>query len=515
MNKKDLYQAIGDLDESTLDVKSSPRRHYGRWLGSIAALLVLAAGIGWYVTPPQQEPPLVMQDPPAQTEAQAVVSPMDPTAETREQEPAATQQAPDSQDGFVTLSSPVYPQMTDYPLTHRGMAQSEEDYDAWKQDILSQTRQGDYAASLDPFFQKAMASFLSGDPSQNHLCSPANIYMALSMLAEITDGDSRQEILSLLGAESLEALRTQAEAVWNAQYHNDKATYMILANSMWLNEDLKLNQETLNNLSDYYYAASFAGNPGSAQMDQALRDWINEQTGGLLSQQAEDIRLDPNTVMALASTLRYQAKWVAPFREGSTRQRVFNSPTGPETLDFLHQDLNSTYYWGEGFGAVPLNLQNGGGTMWLILPEEGTSTQALLSGSAIFRFLEEPMTAMQKNATIHLALPRFDAAASMDLSEGLQNMGVRHVFSQDADFTPIIDPDHPDGLKPALTQCNHAVRVAVDEEGVTAAAYTQMGMTSISAPPPQEVDFILDRPFLFVIQSNDGLPLFAGQINHP
>ncbi len=29
-------------------------------------------------------------------------------------------------------------------------------------------------------------------------------------------------------------------------------------------------------------------------------------------------------------------------------------------------------------------------------------------------------------------------------------------------------------------------------------------------PPEEEVDFTLDRPFLFVITGEDGLPLFVG-----
>ncbi len=60
------------------------------------------------------------------------------------------------------------------------------------------------------------------------------------------------------------------------------------------------------------------------------------------------------------------------------------------------------------------------------------------------------------------------------------------------------------------------MRVTVDEEGVSAAAYTVMMADAGGAMPPEkEVDFILDRPFLFVITGNDGLPLFTGVVNDP
>ena len=61
----------------------------------------------------------------------------------------------------------------------------------------------------------------------------------------------------------------------------------------------------------------------------------------------------------------------------------------------------------------------------------------------------------------------------------------------------------------------HAARVAIDEEGVTAAAYTVMMEAGAAMPPDEEIDFTLDRPFVFAITSQDGLPLFIGIVNTP
>ena len=55
----------------------------------------------------------------------------------------------------------------------------------------------------------------------------------------------------------------------------------------------------------------------------------------------------------------------------------------------------------------------------------------------------------------------------------------------------------------------------IDEEGVEAAAYTIMAICGAGMPPEEEIDFVLDPPFLFVITSRDGLPLFAGIVNQP
>jgi serine protease inhibitor len=57
--------------------------------------------------------------------------------------------------------------------------------------------------------------------------------------------------------------------------------------------------------------------------------------------------------------------------------------------------------------------------------------------------------------------------------------------------------------------------VEVDEDGVTGAAYTLFALAEGAAEPPKEqVDFVLDRPFLFLVTSRDGSVLFSGVVNN-
>ena len=50
-----------------------------------------------------------------------------------------------------------------------------------------------------------------------------------------------------------------------------------------------------------------------------------------------------------------------------------------------------------------------------------------------------------------------------------------------------------------VSKIEHGVRVAIDEEGVTATAYTVEMTAGSSRPTEDEIDFVLDRPFIFVI----------------
>ena len=133
-------------------------------------------------------------------------------------------------------------------------------YDAWKADRKAQRNQPEgYADGLEPFFASSIQEFLSNSNGANKVYSPLNVYMALAMLAEVTDGESRQQILTLLGSENIDALRAQAASVWNANYSNDGAVTSILANSLWLNEAVDFNQSTMDSLAQNYYASAFRG----------------------------------------------------------------------------------------------------------------------------------------------------------------------------------------------------------------------------------------------------------------
>ena len=185
--------------------------------------------------------------------------------------------------------------------------------------------------------------------------SPLNLYLSLSMLAELTGGESREQILNLLGNEKMEDLRIQAQAVWNANYCDDGVTKLLLANSVWLNEEYSFVPSTLQTLSNVYYASCFRGQMGSEELDAALRSWLNGQTGNLLEKQAGEAALSSDTVAALVSTVFYQASWKDEFSEEATKEEVFHSPQGNLLCDFMKQSKSHLYYQGNGFSAVSLN----------------------------------------------------------------------------------------------------------------------------------------------------------------
>lgn len=361
-------------------------------------------------------------------------------------------------------------------------------------------------------FEALAAQFLSGAGEENAVLSPVNIYMALAMLAELTDGESRAQLLDLIGAQNIEAVREQAQAIWRACSMDVEEIQCVLASSIWLRDDLGFVQSTMDTLANTYYASSYRGEMGSGEINRAIQSWLNEQTRGLLEEQAATIETDPLTVLLLATTIYYSAQWTDEFNEELNYTDVFHAPSGDVDTEYMYTGRFMDYYSGEGWGAVRLSLRGGNG-MWFILPDEDVSVDALLEDDDVMRLMSAGEADEGEYVRVYFSVPKFDIASQLDLTEGLMELGVTDVFDPDvSDFTPMTtDTDVPI----YVSEATHAARVKIDEEGVEAAAFTVLDAPTSMAPSDEEIYFTLDRPFLFAISSQDGLPLFAGVVNQP
>lgn len=411
----------------------------------------------------------------------------------------------------MQLTKAEYPDMVQYPVNN----EVDYDYEAvkvWRESrVAQQPESTEYQNGIREFYEITMQEFLADTQGKNKVYSPLNVYMALAMLAETTDGESRQQILNLLGTKSIEELRNNASILWNANYCDDGTVTSLLASSAWLSDSIHYNKETLETLANYYYASSFSGSMGSTEYNKMLQDWLNEQTGGILKEQASKVEMDPATVLALATTVYFRAKWEDEFNKANNTEEIFYAVNGDVKAEFMHQSGTDNYFWGENFSAISRGLENSG-EMVLILPDDDVTAESLLSDKEVMEFIYTGYSWENKKFLIvNQSIPKFDVDSDFSLIEGLKKLGVTDVFDfSKSDFTPLTTDT---GV--AVNEAKHAARVMIDEEGCIATAFTVMLACGAARPPEEQVDFVLNRPFLFVIKGQDSQPLFIGIVNQP
>ena len=509
MKHEKLSKALEHISDRHI-AESVAARKRTPWIGAVAAALVLCILLG-VVLYPKNQPRPILQDP---TDYTLATAPADHTLATTGGEPDPVTpwqpvQPAELLSNRYAVATPSYPSMTRNP----SLGDESASYQQWRDDqkAMHDQPQG-YADSLQKTWAQLLPKLLSGQEGGNTACSPVNVYLALAMLAECTGGESRQQLLELMNASDITALRTQAQQVWRAHYNDDGLSKSVLANSLWLQKDYGFDPDTVGLLADNYYASVFQGDLGSMEMSTALRSWLNEQTEGLLQEQVQDVSFPPDTTLALASTVNYQVQWLNEFSDKANVQAIFHGANGDTAETFMRTTLEyGPYYWGDHFSATGLPLEDGG-TLWLILPDEGVMPDSVVGEALAFLAQRTEDYPNQKSIRVNLSVPKFDVVSDSELSGTLKSLGITDIFRADkADFSAIL-PENDGGY---ISQIKHAARVLIDEKGVTAAAFTTIMRAGAAPPPDDEIDFILDRPFLFILESDDGLPLFAGIVNEP
>lgn len=366
-------------------------------------------------------------------------------------------------------------------------------------------------AGILDFNSKAMQLFLVEHNHENRIYSPINIYIALGMLAETTEGNTRKQILDLLGLNDIEALRVQIKGLWNGAYSDDKLK-SVLASSVWLRDDIKYKKDTLDSLARNYYTSSFAGDMGDEEYSQAFRNWLNDQTDDLLMEQIGELQFTQDTVMALATTVSFSARWSNEFNKSNTQTDVFHSANGDIQCDYMNKYETGQYFYGDRFGAITRLFDGAQGNMMFILPDEGVSVYDLLEDKQVMSFIDKgSYYEKSKFLIINMSIPRFDVSSNQSVNDALKKLGITDAFDpEQADFSPVSDETG----KIWLGKVEHGVRVITDEEGVKAAAYTTELLCGAAEPPEEKIDFVLDRPFVFVINYG-GIPMFVGIVEKP
>lgn len=509
-NKDILLDVIGDIDEALIPELShakNKRSHIVKWtaIGGICAAAVIA---GIILLPGSILPNDTLPD--------SIVSNSNLPDSTM---PGSLSSGTVEKVSARLLASAVYPEIPVYPdkTAYPDWEDFEPVYDAWweARHTLRDQPEG-YKDGFDTFFLNSTRTFLADAGTDNKVYSPLSLFMALGMSAEISDGNTRQQILDVLAQNDIDTLRSHSKSIWQANYMDDGMAKCVLANSLWTNSSIPYTQDTIDFLAENYYSSVYSGDPGSEEYNRLMQDWLNEQTDGLLEDYVSDISMNPETVLALASTVNYSGKWEHKFSVGSTETGMFHSPSGDVSCDFMNAEKYTTYFWGEKFAAISMGLENNG-QMRLILPDEGITPEELINDDNAIGYMintdeySSDKYVNHKFVSAYLSLPKFDISTNIAMKEGLEKLGITDAFEpSDADFSPLTG--QADGI--FINKIEQDTRVMIDEEGCKASSLTVM-MAAGAAEPEDNADFILDRPFIFEIMSENGLPLFVGIVNDP
>lgn len=359
--------------------------------------------------------------------------------------------------------------------------------------------------------------FSKTDNGKNIFLSPYSIATAFSMLANGAGGETKQEIMNLFGIKDLDK--------WNAytkeyiKRYQKENTKLLTANSVWLSNQLTLSpkaeQEFFAPLSTYYHVDKKIMELSTDLARKEINNWVSENTNDMINPFLEE-NLESSILMVLMNAVYFAGDWEEEFKKEDTQLLDFYGANKQTQVDMMCKNGKEfKYVEKNGIQGVELPYAGNKLAMDIIIPKQNNKTNRQENIRECFSKLSEKekdeffkaFDESGKEEISKLMIPKFTVSYSAEnLKAVLSEMGLNTIFGGEAVFDKIAEGIYVDKV-------THKSKIKVDEKGTEAAAVTSIMMKETAMLNEDEIKFIVNQPFIFVIRDiKTGTILFIGDM---
>jgi serpin B len=288
-----------------------------------------------------------------------------------------------------------------------------------------------------------------------------------------------------------------------------------VVNSVWGQKTYTWEAPFLDVLARSYgagvYLQDFAGAPDPSR--QAINSWVSSATAGKIENLLPAGSIDMLTRMVLVNAIHLKMPWATPFDATQTTPGPFARQDGTTVMaSFMTENTELAYEDDGNAQIVGVPLSGGNLEVVFALPHGDlasyestlTSTSAALAGPS-------------GSAMVHLSLPKVTfTSPTFSLSDALKGMGMVQAFDQGtADLTGMC-ANPPDGEHLYVTDVLQKATLAMEENGVEAAAATAVLVSASLSAVTNFATMNLDQPFVVsILDTGTGAVLFLGHVVDP
>lgn len=340
----------------------------------------------------------------------------------------------------------------------------------------------------------------------NWMVSPFSASVALSMIANGTEGNTLAELQKTLGFDgfSLEEMNGYYRKL-NAELKClDNTAQLYMANSIWTDTGIDVYNSFIETNKNVFGALVSALDLSSSSALKSINDWCAQQTNNAIPVILDYI---PEGVkVCFLNALYFKGVWKNKFDVSETSDESFYYADGRSNLvRMMKQTEKFNYDANESFSIAEFPYGNEAFSMVVLLPNENKTLEESLRMFTSDYWMNEVDMSMRE---LNVLFPRFEMNYETDLVNVMKNMGILDVFDiNNADFSLM------SSASVYLSLLKQATYIKVNEEGTEAASVTLGAGMSGDAGPTETVDFYVNRPFAFLIkEKSTGNILYMGKI---
>jgi serine protease inhibitor len=340
-----------------------------------------------------------------------------------------------------------------------------------------------------------------------YFLSPLSLNVALGMLLNGAEGETKAEIQTMLGFSDADMSTVNAHYAELIQKlpHVDPKVKNTMANSMWHRAGFPVEASYVDDLKRSFGAEIYGEDFSSQATVEKINAWAAKNTENKIQKVIE--RIEPYQVLFLMNALYFKGDWTTQFDAKNSFKDQFHGVSGAVTKDFMVSKSSYAYAATEQVRVVELPYGNEKYAMLVLLPQEKGSVEEVITSLTADKWNQ--LLGQLRPQTVQVTLPKFSLETSKTLKSVLQNLGMRKAFTDAAELGGISK-----ATRLFVDFVKQDTYVAMDEKGTEAAAVTSIGVGVTSVSPDSYQVMRCDRPFAFaIVEKTSGTLQFIGKVN--
>ena len=327
--------------------------------------------------------------------------------------------------------------------------------------------------------------------NKNLSFSPMSVYLILSLLLNGANGETRKELMALLGkGDSFEEINLHVQKIVSTLSSAEclKNGNLVATNGALMDEYKALCEKLLVDIKPL-------------TTSEKINSWVKEKTNGLIQSIIDSI---DNIKTLLINTLYFKVTWLYRFKKENTKKFPFTCSDGTVVQCNMMIDYGKhvLYTNGDHYYTHLKYKENPKINALVVVPTEQTIDEfiASLDNEKIQNMIN---SGDLKQSFIYL--PRFNTQSKTAFNKSLKVLGVEKALSNKGNYSNMNTEGKLEDL-----DLQQICMVKVDEDGTTAVASSSVkhgGFPTVKC----------DKPFLFIVRHDD-FPeqfLFISKIENP
>ena len=381
------------------------------------------------------------------------------------------------------------------------------------QDIVLTGKSRAAAEQLGDFYVRLTqdaADYVDSDSSfddKSFVISPLSASMVLAMTGNAVEGNLREEIVNYLGTDDLEGMNELAGTLLAVLPSIDRKTTLNLANSVWVNNNYKLNAGFNSLITEDYMGTVHYFNSGDASGTAAdINRWCSSNTGNMIREYVSPSQINSGLMALLLNAMNFKSEWREKdlFDSKDTQNALFHGQKGNFFVKMMKgKQTGMTCYLDDDIVYTSLPFGNNAFSLEILMAAEGK----MFGEMSLEADLQQARNEREYFKYVTLRLPRFKAGGDLDLNDILKAGGLNHVYGSIplALFTE---------EKEGMISFHQKAVFEVDEKGAKAAAVSSAKFGDLLPLNPETpIEITVDRPFYFFItEKSTGACVVSGRI---